>query len=67
MFEQTAIRFYQATAPKSLRDSCRFEPSRSQYTIKAIEKYGLLIGITNGTRRLLRYYRQLNLNAEKGG
>ncbi|MBT4404155.1 MAG: membrane protein insertion efficiency factor YidD, partial [Acidiferrobacteraceae bacterium] len=26
----------------------------SQYTIKAIEKYGLLIGITNGTKRLLR-------------
>jgi len=49
-----AIRLYQSKAPKGLRDSCRFEPSCSEYTAKAIEKYGLLIGIRSGTKRLFR-------------
>lgn len=34
--------------------SCRFYPSCSQYSIEAINKYGLLKGIYKGIRRILR-------------
>lgn len=34
--------------------SCRFYPSCSQYTIEAIEKYGLLKGGIMGAWRILR-------------
>ena len=48
------ILLYKATAPKSMRDRCRFEPTCSTYMIMAINKYGLLIGIIKGIRRIVR-------------
>jgi uncharacterized protein len=45
---------YQKTAPKKLRDSCRFEPTCSNYMILAIKKYGIIKGLLLGLNRLLR-------------
>lgn len=38
----------------SMRDSCRFIPTCSTYMIMAINKYGLIIGIIKGIKRLIR-------------
>jgi len=48
------IKGYQVFVSPMLPPSCRFTPSCSLYTLKAIEKYGLLKGILMGTRRILR-------------
>lgn len=45
---------YKAFAPMSLRSSCRYTPTCSTYMIMAINKYGLLIGIIKGIRRIVR-------------
>jgi len=34
--------------------TCRFEPSCSQYTYQAIEKYGILKGVRMGLWRVVR-------------
>lgn len=49
-----SIRFYQKTAPTKVRQSCRFEPSCSEYMIAAVNKYGLIKGIAKGNNRLKR-------------
>ena len=49
-----AIRAYQRFVSPLLPPSCRFTPSCSQYTLLAIEKFGLLRGGLMGTARLLR-------------
>ena len=46
------IRAYQKFAPSSLRESCRFEPTCSNYMILAIEKYGTIKGFLMGIKRL---------------
>ena len=46
------IKVYQRFAPDRVRNRCRFEPSCSQYMILAIEKYGFLIGVRKGVKRL---------------
>jgi putative membrane protein insertion efficiency factor len=48
------ILWYQKNAPKTLRDSCRFEPSCSAYMIMAVNKYGSVKGCFLGLKRLLR-------------
>lgn len=48
------IQIYQRYAPESVRNKCRFEPSCSQYMILAIEKYGLLRGLSKGIHRIKR-------------
>ena len=45
---------YKAFAPLDVRDSCRFTPTCSTYMMMAINKYGLLIGIVKGIRRIQR-------------
>lgn len=45
MFKEALIQFYQWTAPKRVRNSCRFEPSCSEYMISAINKYGVKNGV----------------------
>lgn len=49
-----AIRVYQLIFSPFLGRQCRFYPSCSDYTREAIDKYGLLKGISLGGRRLLR-------------
>jgi uncharacterized protein len=48
------IRIYQKTLSRVLPPSCRFEPSCSQFTYEAIEKYGLFRGSWLGFWRILR-------------
>ncbi len=48
------IRFYQHFISPLLPPSCRFYPTCSQYTIKALEKYGFWRGIILGSKRILR-------------
>ncbi len=45
---------YKAFAPMKVRDQCRFTPTCSTYMIMAIKKYGLIIGIIKGIRRITR-------------
>lgn len=49
-----AIRAYQRLVSPFLPPSCRFTPSCSQYTIEAIERYGLLKGGAMGLWRIMR-------------
>ncbi len=49
-----AILLYKATAPKKMRDRCRFEPTCSTYMIMAINKYGLIKGVIKGLKRISR-------------
>lgn len=48
------IRKYQKYAPTRIRQSCRFEPSCSNYMILALEKYGVFAGLSKGMKRLGR-------------
>ncbi len=48
------IKIYQRYAPDSIRNKCRFEPSCSEYTRLAIEKYGLCRGLKKGICRMKR-------------
>ena len=45
---------YKAAVSPFLPPACRFEPSCSEYTRQAVEKYGALKGIWMGIKRLLR-------------
>ena len=42
---------YQRIAPASLRKSCRYEPSCSQYMILSLKKYGFIKGLRRGIAR----------------
>lgn len=48
------IRFYQAAISPLLGKNCRYHPTCSQYTLQAMEKYGLIKGSWLGTLRILR-------------
>ncbi|MBX8467905.1 MULTISPECIES: membrane protein insertion efficiency factor YidD [unclassified Pseudomonas] len=49
-----AIRCYQKMAPERLRSACRFEPSCSNYSILAFQKYGFFKGVDLTARRICR-------------
>ena len=49
-----AVLMYKAFAPLSMRDQCRFEPSCSTYMVMALKKYGAIIGLIKGIRRIIR-------------
>ncbi len=48
------IRFYQLCISPLMPSACRFYPSCSQYTAKAILTHGVIKGIALGTWRILR-------------
>jgi hypothetical protein len=45
---------YRATLGRLLGGQCRFEPSCSQYTIDAINKYGAFRGSAKALKRICR-------------
>jgi uncharacterized protein len=45
---------YKAMLSPFLPPACRFEPSCSEYTRQAVEKYGALKGTWMGVKRILR-------------
>lgn len=53
-FGLSLIRFYQRKISPLTPASCRYRPTCSQYTLEAIQKYGLLRGGWMGTRRISR-------------
>ena len=50
----TLIRGYQMTMSHLVLTQCRFTPSCSQYTLEAVERYGVLRGSWLGMKRILR-------------
>ena len=48
------VHLYQNKAPDAVRLRCVFEPSCSEYMIRAIEKYGVVRGVWKGIQRLGR-------------
>lgn len=50
------IRAYQSNAPNWIRSACRYEPSCSEYSIIALQKYGLLKGLFLAVFRIIRCF-----------
>lgn len=48
------IRLYQRLISPFLGQVCRYEPSCSEYTVEAIEKYGTIKGMWLGMKRISR-------------
>jgi len=48
------ILVYQKYAPRRIRQSCRFEPSCSNYMMQALNKYGVSTGLYKGIIRLFK-------------
>lgn len=48
------IRIYKRYVSPLFPPSCRFTPSCSQYTLEAVEEYGVLKGLGKGVWRLSR-------------
>jgi len=48
------IQFYQRNISVNMIPRCKYHPSCSQYTIDALEKYGVVRGVLMGIWRILR-------------
>ena len=48
------IKFYQATISRVMPSACRYSPTCSQYTLEAVQKFGIFRGIGMGARRIAR-------------
>ena len=46
------VRFYQLTISPYTPSSCRYEPSCSQYTIEALKKRGVIVGLWLSLKRI---------------
>lgn len=49
-----AVRLYQRYAPERIRRKCLFKPTCSEYTILALEKYGVILGLYKSYIRLFK-------------
>jgi putative membrane protein insertion efficiency factor len=49
-----SLRFYKRWISPMLPSACRFHPTCSEYMREAVERYGVLRGVSMGVRRLLR-------------
>ena len=49
-----ALRFYKRNVSPALPAGCHYQPTCSEYTYEAIERHGVVKGITLGSWRLLR-------------
>lgn len=49
-----AIRGYQRLLSPLLGNNCRFYPTCSQYTLEAVERFGLIRGAWLGAKRIVR-------------
>lgn len=47
-----AIRVYRMTLSRVLPSSCRFAPTCSEYTMEAVQRFGVLRGLWMGLRRI---------------
>ena len=52
--EITFIKFYQRKISPHLGSRCRFYPSCSEYTLQAVDKYGIIKGNILGIIRILK-------------
>lgn len=50
----TLIRFYQLALSPLKQPTCRFSPTCSQYSIEAIEQFGVIKGTYLSVRRILK-------------
>ena len=48
------IRFYQKFISPLFPPTCRFYPTCSEYTVQAVERFGVIKGLYLGLRRVLR-------------
>lgn len=48
------IRFYQIFISPFKRPSCRFYPTCSEYSVQALQKYGLIKGMWKSLKRILK-------------
>jgi len=46
------VRFYQLAISPYTPSTCRYEPSCSQYTIEALKKRGLIVGLWLSLKRI---------------
>ena len=48
------IKFYQKHISPWLGNNCKYEPTCSEYTKQAIEKYGVIKGCFKGMKRIMK-------------
>ncbi len=48
------IRLYQKIISPLFPQTCRFSPTCSEYSIQAVNKYGLVKGLVLGLKRIIR-------------
>lgn len=51
---ESIVALYRAVAPEHVHDTCRFEPTCSEYFRLSVRKYGLVEGLYKTGGRLLR-------------